>query len=90
MNYFAVICIFSCICLWQFSDAAPFISVQSSSQSRSQKVMNGMLRTLYDYSVQDSVNDATGHLIHTHKADFNSDVMSPDEVESVRQQLNIA
>ncbi|EDW88881.1 accessory gland-specific peptide 26Ab [Drosophila yakuba] len=90
MNYFVPLCIFFCICLWQLGDAAPYISVQSSSRSSSQKMMGGMLRTLYDYNVQDNVNDSSGQLVHTHKADFNSDVMSPHEVEKVRHQLAIS
>ncbi|XP_043652365.1 accessory gland-specific peptide 26Ab [Drosophila teissieri] len=89
MNYFVLLGIFSCICVWQLGDAAPYISVQSSSRSSSQKMMGGMLRTLYDYNVQDSVNDLSGQLVHTRNADFNSDVMSPNEVEKVRHQLLI-
>ncbi|EDV57913.1 uncharacterized protein Dere_GG24278 [Drosophila erecta] len=90
MNYFVLLCIFSCICLLRFGDAAPYISVQSSSRSRSRKLIGGMLRTVYDYNVQDSVNDLSGQLVHTRNANFNSDVMSPDELKKIRQQLIIS
>ncbi|XP_017062966.1 accessory gland-specific peptide 26Ab [Drosophila eugracilis] len=87
MNYLVLLIIFSFICPWHCSEAAPLISIQSNSRSRSQRTMGGLLRTVYDISVQDNVNDSTGQLVHTRQAAFDSDLMSPAELKQARQQL---
>ncbi|XP_017115171.1 accessory gland-specific peptide 26Ab-like [Drosophila elegans] len=89
MNYIVLICIFTYICVWRFAEAAPFISIQSSSRTRSQKIMNGLLRTLYDYNIRDNVDDANGQLVHSRMADFKSDIMSPEEQQKIRDQMVI-
>ncbi|XP_016981770.1 accessory gland-specific peptide 26Ab [Drosophila rhopaloa] len=90
MNYIVLICIFSYICLWRFTEAAPFISIQSSSRSKSNKMVGGYMRTVYDYKIQDNVNDSTGRLIHSRTADFKSDFLSPMEQQNIRNQLIIS
>ncbi|KAH8352445.1 hypothetical protein KR084_004183, partial [Drosophila pseudotakahashii] len=75
------------LCLWQFTEAAPFISIQSSSRSKSQQMVGGFMRTVYDYKIQDNVSDASGQLVHRRQADFKSDLMNPKELNHVRNQL---
>ncbi|XP_017008491.2 accessory gland-specific peptide 26Ab [Drosophila takahashii] len=87
MKNIVLLCIFQFICLWQFTEAAPYINIQSSSRSKSQQMVGGFMRTIYDYKIQDNVNDASGQLVHRRQADFKSDLMSPNEVNQVRSQL---
>ncbi|XP_016927942.3 accessory gland-specific peptide 26Ab [Drosophila suzukii] len=89
MNYIALLCIFTYICLWQFTEAAPYISIESSSRSKSEKMVGGLMRTLYDLNVQDKVDDFTGQLVHRRQADFKSDFMSPEALNQLHRNLGI-
>ncbi|KAH8269377.1 hypothetical protein KR018_010750, partial [Drosophila ironensis] len=75
------------VCLWQVSIAAPFLSVRSISSSSSQQRVGGKVRTVYEYNIQDNVDDSKGMLVHSRKADFQSDVLSPEVQQEIRNML---
>ncbi|KAH8282856.1 hypothetical protein KR054_010363, partial [Drosophila jambulina] len=73
----------ACLCLLHFGNAAPFISIQSSSRSQSQQMVNGQLRTVYDVSSRNDADDRSGKLIHSRSYDFRSDFAPPESSKSV-------
>ncbi|XP_016963366.1 accessory gland-specific peptide 26Ab [Drosophila biarmipes] len=88
MNYIVLLCIFTYICLWQSTDAAPYLSIQSSARSRAEKMVGGVMRTVYDVNVKDDVNDLTGQLVHRRQAEFKSDLMDPEDIDKMQRQLS--
>ncbi|XP_037709642.1 accessory gland-specific peptide 26Ab [Drosophila subpulchrella] len=89
MNYIVLLCIFTYICLWQFTEAAPYMSIQSSSRTKSEKMVGGLMRTLYDVNIQDNVDDFTGQLVHRRQADFKSDFLNPEDLNELHRHLAI-
>ncbi|KAH8324854.1 hypothetical protein KR074_008529, partial [Drosophila pseudoananassae] len=72
---------------WIMSEAGPLVSIHSSSNSRTQKMINGHLRTVYAYNVEDDVKDIGGKMVHNRFANFNSEIMSPSQQKNLKQRL---
>ncbi|EDV31926.2 uncharacterized protein Dana_GF14297 [Drosophila ananassae] len=87
MHYTGLIFICLLAFIWKMSEAAPYISVKSNSRSSSQKLINGHLRTLYAYNVEDDMNNFGGMMSHHRSASFNSDLMSPGQQRNLQERL---
>ncbi|XP_017099352.2 accessory gland-specific peptide 26Ab [Drosophila bipectinata] len=87
MHYTGLICICLSAFFWRMSEAAPLVSIHSSSNSRTQKMINGKLRTI-TYNVEDDVKDIGGKMVHNRFANFNSEIMSPSEQKNLQQRLS--
>ncbi|XP_017041289.1 accessory gland-specific peptide 26Ab [Drosophila ficusphila] len=87
MKIIVLLSVFSIICLWHSTESAPYISISSSSRSRSQKMVNGHLKTVYDYNVQKNISNISGKMLRTRLAEVKSDLMSPEDLQKWQNKM---